>query len=231
MTETKKTTAPKKTTGTRKATSKKTVEPASQSENNPLLDLLSGLSPDQLANLVALAQQPQTEVVARGGVDEPSKPKRITKSYLTSAGVRDREVDVRSVCNGRVTYRSQKSGVTYVWTQKDDVESMTVGEIVGMAGRSPKFLQTPWLIVEDEEVNEGLGLNVALEIADLFDNLNEVLELPYYQLKQRVESLSAEQKSQLADQISLKIQNSELRDIVLIRNLQELLGTEFLEIK
>ena len=80
-------------------------------------------------------------------------------------------------------------------------------------------------------MNEGLGLNVALEIADLFDNLNEVLELPYYQLKQRVESLSAEQKSQLADQISLKIQNSELRDIVLIRNLQELLGTEFLEIK
>lgn len=233
MAETNQTTTAKKTT-TKRTTTKKTPKPAAETATsevvaqNPLLDLLNGLTPEQLANLVALAQQPKGEPVTET-VAEPTKPKKITKSYLNS--IRDREVEVRNVVNGRVTYHSQKTGVTYVWTQKGDIEVMTIAEILTMHGKSQKFLMTPWLVVEDEEVVQGLGLQYAMESADLLESLDEFLDEPYHVLKNRVDRLTLDQKNQLADQISLKIQNSELRDIVLIRNLQTLLNKEFLEIK
>lgn len=226
MAEEKQTTA-KKTTkrSSAKKTTPETVQPAPAS--NPVLELLSGLTPEQLAQLVALAQQP-TAVEEKSAVAE-AKPKRITKSYLNS--IRDREVEVRNIVNGRVTYQSQKTGITYLWTQKGEIEVMTIGEILTMHGKSHKFLMTPWLVVEDEEVVEGLGLKYAVESSDLLESLDDFLDEPLHVLKARVERLTLDQKNQLADQISLKIQNSELRDIVLIRELQTLLDKEFLEIK
>ena len=213
----------KKTTS-KKTTPKKVAETAPAT--NPLLEALAGLNPEQLAHLVALAQGQAPQPVQTSL--EP-KPARITKSYLNS--IRDREVEVRNIVNGSVTFHSPKTQIKYVWTQKGDIELMTIAEVLAMHGKSKKFLGTPWLIVEDEEVNEGLGLNRAIDSVDLLENLEDYLDEPFYSLKQRIEALDEEQKAQLADQVSLKIQNSELRDIVLIRNLQDLLNKEFLEIK
>ena len=231
MAETKQTTTAKKTTT--KRTPKKTTEtaqPKTQPEAtaNPLLDLLSGLTPDQLANLVALAQN-QAQPVQENIAAEPEKPKKITMSYLNR--IRDREVEVRNVVNGRVTFHSQKTGMTYVWTHRDEIEVMTVGEILTMFSKNRKFLTAPWLVVEDAEVNQGLGLEEAIESIEIFDHLDDFLDLPFYQIKEKVNTFNVRQRQQLADHISVKIKEKELRDIVLIQNLQEVLGTEFLTIK
>lgn len=226
MAETKQTTTAKKTTAKKPA--KKPVDaPKSQPATNPLLDLLSGLTPDQLANLVALAQGQQPAEATEETPKE--KPQKITMTYLNR--IRDREVEVRNVVNGRVTFHSQKTGITYIWTYKDQVEVMSVGEILTMYSKNRKFLTDPWLVVDDAEVNEGLGLHEVLTTVDIFDDLDSFLELPFYQIKERINSFSLPQRQQLADHISVKIKDQELRDIVLIQNLQQALGTEFLTIK
>ena len=227
MAEAKQTTTAKKTTA-KKPTKKATETPKPQPEpTNPLLDLLSGLTPDQLANLVALAQGQQPVEAVNEVVEE--KPKKITMSYLNR--IRDREVEVRNVVNGRVTFHSQKTGITYIWTYKAQIELMSVGEILTMYSKNRKFLTAPWLVVDDSEVNEGLGLHEVLETVDIFDDLDSFLELPFYKVKEYINSFSIPQRQQLADHISVKIKDQELRDIVLIQNLQEALGTEFLTIK
>lgn len=230
MAETKQTTTAKKTTA--KRTPKKPVEVTQPTKPetvaNPLLDLLSGLTPEQLTNLVALAQgQPSTHQEAPDL--ETPKPQKITMSYLNR--VRDREVEVRNVVNGRVTFHSPKTGMSYIWTHKDEIEVMTIGEILTMFSKNRKFLMAPWLVVEDEEVNQGLGLEQVIENVEVFDNLDDFLEQPFFKVKEKISTFDIRQRQQLADHISVKIKEKELRDIVLIQNLQQVLGTEFLTIK
>ena len=230
MAETKQTTTAKKTPAKRSTTKKNTSPtPVVEEAKNPLLDLLSDLSPEQLAQLVTLAQQGQPATQTERTVIAEPKPQKITMSYLNR--IRDREVEVRNVVNGRVTFHSQKTGMTYVWTHKDEIEVMTIGEILTMHSKNRKFLMTPWLVVEDEEVNQGLGLEQAIEDVEIFDHLDDFLEQPFYKIKEKITTFDLRKRQQLADHISVKIKEKELRDIVLIQNLQEVLGTEFLSIK
>lgn len=213
----------------RKISTKKTTPKAEKVEapaSNPALEMLSALSPEQLAQLVQLISQPQAKVVEEPVMARADKPKKLTKAYLNS--IRDKEVAVRNVCNGLVTFRSSKTQIVYKWLTKGDVEFLTISEVLAMNAQSPLFLNAPWLVVDDDEVVEALGLTQVKETIDVIDDLDSLFDESITVIKNTLNNLSTEHKHQVADQVSLKIQNKELRDIYIIRELQEILGKEFL---
>lgn len=214
-----KTTAKKATTKKPKVVKESVTKPDPQTD---LLATLSSLNPEVLAQLVALAQG--NAVPEK--VEKPSTPKRLSKSYLNS--IRDEEVEVRNLTEGLVVYTSQKSGATYKWMGRDEIEIMTVGEVMAMHSQSEKFLKTPWLIVENEDVMVSLGLStIHQQVAD-FDDLDEVLALPIHEMKAKLDLLSPTYAAQIAEVIGAKILNGEVRDIYLIRALEEHFGRKFL---
>lgn len=218
----------KKTTTTRRTTKKTTAQPEVKKEAVATNDLMAQMTPELMAQFMQFmaAQQGQAGAVPATPVE---KPEKITKAYLNT--IRDEEVEVRNVSNAIVTFNSRKTGMTYRWVSKGDVEVMTIGEVIGMHAQSNKFLSTPWLVVEDSRVVEGLGLSLTPQTVDLLDNLDELLDKPIYMIREAIEPLPMAYKDHLADQVSSKIHNKELRDIVLIKELETMLNKEFLSIK
>ena len=153
------------------------------------------------------------------------KPKKITKSYLRT--IKDREVTVRSVF-GTVVFKSPKTKISYKWTEIGDEEILTVEEILAMDSHSKRFLNTPWLIIEDEEVVEGLGLTNLYNIINKIENIEELLDMDIYEIEQLVDKAPYEYKKTLAGVIFQKVNDGEIRDIVLIKEFERILGTTLL---
>lgn len=223
---------PKKQTKktTRSTKPKSAIEKTETTSTNvDVMNALSSLDPESLAKLIALVQNPtvlETGQVQKTEPITPEKPKRLNKAYLNS--IRDREVTVRNVTNGMVVYHSQKTGITYKWMAREDVETMTIGEVLAMHSQSNKFLTAPWLVVDDEDTMVALGLKDLQVQINALEDLDYLLEQPIDVIKNTLMPLPASYKSQICDQIGTKILNHELRDIYVIRALEEFFNKQFL---
>ena len=88
----------------------------------------------------------------------------------------DMLVPCRNVTDGRLVYKSRKTGLQTIWMSHGDIEYIDVGELLTMKASQPKFLNEPWLVIENDDVVEYLGLKhlyqrlVGTEDLDLFFN-------------------------------------------------------------
>lgn len=207
-------------TTAKKTTRKPATKKASKVTEAPAIDL-SSLTPEMIAQLQALlAQQNPVAPIA----EEQEKPKVLDKRYLKT--IRDREVRVTS-CNGRVVFKSKKTGDVYKWLQTGDDLYFTVEEILAMDNQSHSFLRTPWLLIDDEEVVEALGLTEMYELIERIQDIDTFVTLPLEEIEEDVKKLTTGFRNKLANVISEKVENKELRDIIVIRKFEELLDKDF----
>lgn len=232
MAEEKKKATPKATTTkkktTTKATTKAKVEPKEEVKEQPtMITDFSNISPELMQQMFQMFQSMQTqnkvEEVKEEIVEE--KPKKITKSYLRT--IKDREVVVRSVV-GIVSFKSPKTNITYRWREIGDEEILTVEEILNMETRSKRFLHTPWLVIEDEEVVEGLELTQLYKAIEKIEDIEELLDMDVYDIDELFKKVPHEYKKTFAGVIFEKVNSGEIRDIVLIKELERILGTTLL---
>ena len=209
----------------KKVTTKKTTTRTTTKKGvgKPMEEMLKNMTPEMMQQFMAFMQQ-QTQPVNVTENKSVEKPK-INKSYLSK--IRDREVVVRSVSSGVVGWRSEKTKIFYSWMNYGDTEVLTVGDILEMENRSKLFLHTPWLVVEDDEVNEALGLIEKKEDVDVFDDFESFLELPIAEIK---DSLSKVEKGYLGNvhsKVQQSIDDGILTDFRKIRELEKAMKTEF----
>lgn len=226
----------KKATTKASATKKKTTakaETKAKVEEKPQPTLttdFSNISPELMQQMFAAfqAMQEQNAISAEPAKKEKvveEKPKKVTKAYLRT--IKDREVVVRSVY-GPVSFTSSKTHITYKWNEIGDEEVMTVEEILAMNSRSTRFLKTPWLVVDDEEVAEGLELTKLYDTIKKIEDIDELLELSVGEIKDIIRQAPYEYKKNLAGVIFDKVNKDEIRDRLLIRELEDVLGTTLL---
>ena len=237
--EEKKTT--KKTTTTKKATSTKAKTTTAKKKVQPKEEAMEQTQQTQMQpNMEQMFQMfqmfmGQMQQQAQETVVE--KPKRQAKTgkannKLNKSTLRrergDEDVLVRSV-SGCVCFKSPKSGITYKFMEVGDEEWMTVDEVLQMETASRKYLHTPWVVVEDDEVNEVLGLKEISEtMDDLTTNLDEILEeYDIKDIEDLVSRVPEDYKKTLAGVVLEKINNKELRDGVVISELGRMLNVDF----
>lgn len=206
MAEEKKTT-PKKTT---KKTTTKKAEP--KVEKKEEIDYESIIN--QLQEQIKLMQE-QMKVKA----DEPEE--KWTKAKLYT--IKDEFVEVRSVYDGGVTYDSPKTKISYFWTNKGDIEVMTIEEVLTMNSTRPKCLSVPWLAVNDPRVIEGLGLGKVVDMIEKIEDTDALIEMDLNELEELIKSLNTEQKNNLRDEIAKKIEANEIDSYVVVVTLKRLL--------
>ena len=207
MAEEKKTT-PKKTT--KKTTTTKKAEP--KVEKKEEVDYESIIN--QLQEQIKLMQE-QMKVKA----DEPEE--KWTKAKLYT--IKDEFVEVRSVYDGGVTYDSPKTKISYFWTNKGDIEVMTIEEVLTMNSTRPKCLSVPWLAVNDPRVIEGLGLGKVVDMIEKIEDTDALIEMDLNELEELIKSLNTEQKNNLRDEIAKKIEANEIDSYVVVVTLKRLL--------
>lgn len=219
--ETSKEVKDKKTTSKGKANNTK-------QENTSKKELsINDIPPELMNQMFKMFQEMQNENKLNESVnDRPiEKPKKITKSYLRT--IKDKEIVVRSIV-GVVSFKSPKTNTLYKWTGIGDEEVLTIDEILTMDSKSRRFLNTPWLVIDDKDVIEGLGLTDLYKIIEKIENVDGLLEMNFDEIENTIKKAPYEYQRTLSSVIFNKINNNEIRDIMLIRKLEEILGTTLL---
>ena len=226
---TKKTTTAKKTNTKAKTTTKKKEEvimEQPQVQAQPSMEQMFQMF-QMFMNQQIQQQQPQSKNVEEKKIVNKRTSGKLNKSTLRRERG-DEDVLVRSVA-GCVCFKSPKTGVTYNFLEKGDEEWLTVDEVLQMETANRKFLHTPWLVVEDDEVNEVLGLKEISEtVSELTDNLDEILEeYDIKDIEDLVSRVPEDYKKTFAGVVLEKINNKELRDGVVISEIGRMLNIDF----
>ena len=226
--KTKKTTTAKKTnTKAKTATKKKEEVIAEQPQVQAQPSMEQMFQMFQMFMNQQIQQQPQSKSVEEKKMVNKRISGKLNKSTLRRERG-DEDVLVRSVA-GCVCFKSPKTGVTYNFLEKGDEEWLTVDEVLQMETANRKFLHTPWLVVEDDEVNEVLGLKEISEtVSEITDNLDEILEeYDIKDIEDLVSRVPEDYKKTFAGVVLEKINNKELRDGVVISEIGRMLNIDF----
>ena len=187
-------------------------------EKNQTMDFMNMMTPEMMQMFMKFMEsQQKTEVVTKP--IEEDKPIKWNKSTLNK--IKDEIVDVRSVTDGKVIYVSPKTHIKYKWLEKGDIEQLTIEEILAMDTKKI-FLRTPLLVVEDERIVEGLGLKGINELVNKVEDIDQLVEMDLDDIEKTINELPFDYKRNLRDEISKKIENSEIRDYVVVQTLKRI---------
>lgn len=202
--------------------SKKTIEDKVVKKKNMGIE---DIPQELLAQIIAMAKESMSsEKAVEPVIKKSEKPEKITKAYLNK--IKEKEVVVKSV-NGNVTFKSPKTNIMYQWLENGDEEVLTISEILAMESSSKRFLHTPWLIVEDDDVVEALALGRLYHVINKIENIEELLDMEIYEIENLIKEVPKEFKNSLSSNILIKVQSGELRDYILIQELERILGKTF----
>lgn len=211
----------KKKPATKKSTAKKKVEPKVEEK---VIDYESIIN--QLQEQIKIMQQKLNIEKESVEVTTESEEKW-TKAKLYT--IRDEMVEVRNVYNGKVVYNSPKTKINYAWLEKGDIEVMSIEEILTMHTKR-KYLEEPWLAIDDKRIIEGLGLEKAVDIIEKIEDTNALVEMDLQELEKLINGLNRNQRLNLRDEVVIKIKSNEIRDYATVVALKQLLEIEDIDL-
>lgn len=199
---------------------------AKKQQQSQALEVLSKLDGATLENLLNLLQGQQAQAdapVEQVKQQETSKPKA-TKATLFQD--RNRQVVVRSCIEGRVIYKSKRSGMTYKWLEKGAYEILTIDELLNMESQSQKFLHSPWLMVDDEDIIEAFNLAELYDLVAKVEDIDSFINMSLGEQKQIYNKLPKSLQNQVYNHIYNKVESGEIDSRAKIRELEELVQME-----
>ena len=106
---------------------------------------------------------------------------------------------------------------------------MSIEEILTMHTKR-KYLEEPWLAIDDERVIEGLGLEKAVNIIEKIEDTDSLVEMDIQELEKLIDDLNRNQRINLRDEVVIKIKANEIRDYATVVALKELLDIEDIDL-
>lgn len=165
----------------------------------------------------------QVELQEEVTVEEAPKPVARAKKRLEIN--RDELVECRSAVNNLV-YVSKRTSEKFEWAMYGDVNYITLGELITMKSTQPRMLKEGWLIVDDEEAIEQLGLTTMYGNLFEIDDIDEFFELNEREIKRILTNMPRGFKRSLATFARERIQSGELDSNRKIKLLEELLEVD-----
>ena len=199
-------------------------------QQSQALEVLSKLDGATLNSLLALLQGQQAQAVPTEEPQEQPKqevaqPKaKVTKATLFQD--RNRQVIVRSCVDGRVIYKSKRSGMTWKWLEKGAYEVLTVEELLNMESQSHKFLHSPWLMVDDEDIIEAFNLAELYDLVAKVEDIDSFINMSLDEQKQIYNKFPKASQNQVYNHICFKVDSGEIDSRAKIRELEDLVGRE-----
>lgn len=152
------------------------------------------------------------------------KGEKVTKAML--AEIQDEKIIVTSLDAG-VVFISPRTQITYRWSKKGDTEVMSIEEILTMEKSSQKFLHNLWLKIDDIRVIQALKLEEIYNYVDMVEDLEGLSSMNYKEIEYIFSKLPKGYKSLFRDNIYSQVKSGEIRDIMLINALGDILDTDF----
>lgn len=156
---------------------------------------------------------------------ETTTPQPVAKPKKRLEINRDDLIPCRASVQSLV-YVSKRTSEKFEWSDFGDIQYITLGELITMKSTQPRMLKEGWLIVDDEEAIEQLGL--AKMYGNLFeiDNMDEFFGLSESEIKRILTNMPRGFKNSIATFAREKIESGELDSNRKIKLLEDLLDVD-----
>lgn len=138
-------------------------------------------------------------------------------------------VTVRNGFNGKLIYKSRKTGEKYVWSEFGAEQDMELAELKNAKNSSKAFFENNWFLFDDPAVISFLGVDRLYKNALNFDEFDDLFKMKPAEIKSRISLLSEGQKYSVRYRARQMIADGAIDSIKIINALEEALGTELIE--
>ena len=139
-------------------------------------------------------------------------------------------IECRSVTGGELILIGDKSKLQYTWADYGDTAWIEYQDLQALQSRRSGFLTKPRFIIEDEILVEQWGSM----LKPIYDKINtqsieDFFALPLNKFKAQLKVMPEGLKDAVKTRAVQMIQSEELYDIRKVREIDEVLGTDFVE--
>lgn len=177
----------------------------------------------QMQLLVMQKQMAEMQKALLAKDEEVKEAKSEVKATKKEARVIDRNkrVPVRSVTENGLTYVSKASGLTTTWSNFGDEQWLEVEELIRMKSSSPVFLTNPWIVIDDEEMVDYLGLKSIYDKIIAVDELEGFFNLPVTEIESILKTAPKGTKQLVSSKARKLVEAGELDSNKVIKVLEQ----------
>lgn len=138
-------------------------------------------------------------------------------------------VTVRNGFQGRLVYKSPKTGERYVWEGFGSEQDMEIAELRNAKSANKKYFENNWFMFDEPWVAEYLGLNQYYKFAIPIAEFDKFFEKPAAELEKALAKLSKGQKRSVAYRARQLISEGAIDSNKTIATLEKCLEIELVE--
>lgn len=138
-------------------------------------------------------------------------------------------VTVRNGFQGKLVYRSPKTGEHFVWDGFGTEQEMELLELRSAKNSAKKFFVNNWFMFDEEWVIDYLGLRQYYKHAVKIEDFDNIFKQTPTNIKKTIEALSNGQKKSVAYRAKMLIAEGEIDSNKAISAIEEALGVELIE--
>lgn len=138
-------------------------------------------------------------------------------------------ITVRNGFQGRLVYKSKKTGERFVWDEFGAEQDMELGELRNARNSNKKYFINNWFMFDEPWVAEYLGMGKHYQFSIPIDSFDALFEKPAPEIEETVAKLSEGQKRSVAYRAKQLISEGGIDSNRTIATLEKCLGTELVE--
>ena len=138
-------------------------------------------------------------------------------------------ITVRNGFQGRLVYRSKKTGERFVWDTFGAEQDMEIGELRNARNSNKKYFINNWFMFEEPWIVDYIGMSQYYKLAISIADFDKLFEKSAAEIERTVSKLSDGQKKSVAYRAKQLIASGSIDSNKAIATLEKCLGVELIE--
>lgn len=166
--------------------------------------------------------------VEQSAADEPAKVSD-TKLLVPKEIDPNQYVTVRNGFQGRLVYKSKRTGERFVWEAFGSEQDMELSELKNARNSNKKYFVNNWFMFDEAWIVDYLGLGQYYKFAISIQDFDKLFNKPAGEIEKAISKLSDGQKKSVAYRAKQLIREGGIDSNKTISVLEKCLGTDLVE--
>ena len=138
-------------------------------------------------------------------------------------------ITVRNGFQGRLVYRSKKTGERFVWDSFGAEQDMEIGDLRNARNSNKKYFINNWFMFDEDWVIDYLGMRQYYKNSLNIQDFDQLFKKPVGEIEDIISKLSEGQRKSVAYRAKQLIAEEEIDSNRVINTLEKCLGVELVE--
>lgn len=138
-------------------------------------------------------------------------------------------VTVRNGFQGRLVYKSKRTGERFVWDSFGAEQDMEISELRNARNSNKKYFINNWFMFDEQWIVDYLGMGQYYKFAIKIEDFDKLFEHSASEVESMVSKMSDGQKKSVAYRAKQLIKDGKIDSHKVITTLEKCLGTELIE--